>query len=140
MMTDRGRLPVAMALLLVAAVCAAEDEAGMTGLTDDTEVTHLTDDSSDRVPLHTRVPVYPPRARRERLEGEVEVCFHVNREGQTSRIAVRRSTNRMFEKPAILAVRASTYHPLREGRKPSGIKTCRTFRFRLTPVAIEQPR
>lgn len=107
---------------------------------DDSDGTHLTDDSSDRKPLQTMVPEYPQRARRERLEGEVQVCFNVDREGRTSRIAVRRSSNRIFEKPAMLAIRASTYQALPKGRKPSGIKTCRTFRFHLTPVAIEQPQ
>lgn len=107
---------------------------------DDANVTHLTDDSTDRKPMQTMVPVYPEKARRQRLTGEVEVCFNVDRDGKTSRIAVRRSTHRIFEKPSILAVRASTYQPLPEGKTLSGIKTCRTFRFQLTPVAIEQPR
>lgn len=128
-MNKGGLLLAGFALLLTA---AATDE--------DANVTHLTDDSTDRKPLQTMVPQYPEKARRQRLTGDVEVCFNVDRDGKTSRIAVRRSTHRIFEKPSILAVRASTYQPLPEGRMPSGIKTCRTFRFRLTPVAIEQPR
>ena len=117
-------------LLAAATVLADEDD----------DILYLTDDTGERKPLQTRVPVYPEKARRERITGEVEVCFNVDRDGKTSRVAVRRSTHRIFEKPAILAVRASTYHPLPEGKKLSGIKTCRTFRFQLTPVAIEQPR
>ncbi|MDH3531443.1 MAG: energy transducer TonB [Gammaproteobacteria bacterium] len=128
-----SRIALALPVAVLLAVSPAVSD-------DDTEVTHLTDDSSDRKPLQTMVPIYPERARRQRLEGEVEVCFNVDREGRTSRIAVRRSTHRLFEKPARLAVRASTYHPLPEGKKPSGIKTCRTFRFHLTPVAIERPQ
>jgi TonB family protein len=89
---------------------------------------------------YTVVPIYPDLARRERLEGDVQVCFNVDRSGIPHRVRVRRSTNRIFEKPSLLAVRASTYQPLPEGRKPSGIKTCRTFRFRLNPVAIERPQ
>jgi TonB family protein len=95
--------------------------------------------SNDRMPLHTVVPKYPESARRARLEGEVEVCFNVDHFGKTSRVAVRNSTNRVFEKPARDAVKNSTYHPLPDGQKLSGIKTCRTFRFLLTPVAIEAP-
>ena len=121
-------LPVA--LLLAVSAPAADD---------DSEVTHLTDASTDRIPLQTMVPQYPEKARRDRLTGEVEVCFHVDRKGKTSRVAVRKSTHRIFERPAILAARASSYKPLPEGQKPSGIKTCRTFRFQLTPVAIERP-
>lgn len=109
------------------------------GPAQETRVTHLTDDSGERQPLHTVVPAYPERARRERLEGDVQVCFNVDREGRTSRVRVRTSTHRLFEKPAIAAVRDSTYKPVPPQVRLSGIKTCRTFRFRLTPLAIEQP-
>jgi TonB family protein len=100
---------------------------------------HFTDDTGDRMPLQTVVPVYPQRALADRIEGEVQVCFNVDREGHTSRIAVRRSSHRLFEKPSILAIRGSTYAPLPQGEELSGIKTCRTFRFLLSPVAIEVP-
>ncbi len=106
---------------------------------DDSDVMHFTDDTGDRRPLQTMVPVYPERALADRIEGEVQVCFNVDREGRTSRIAVRRSSNRLFEKPAMLAIRGSTYAPLPQGEELSGIKTCRTFRFLLDPVAIEVP-
>ena len=129
-MTRRAR-HAAMLIMLAATAAIADD---------DNDVAHLTDGSGERKPLHTVVPTYPEKARRERLTGEVEVCFNVDRDGTTSRVAVRRSTHRVFEKPAILAARASTYHPLPEGTRLSGIKTCRTFRFQLTPVAIEQPQ
>lgn len=118
------------ALLLAAAAARAQDSAGVTG---------LADSATKRVPLHTVIPQYPERARRARVEGEVEVCFKVDHDGKTHRVAVRRSTNRVFEKPAKRAVRDSTYRPLPRDRKLSGIKTCRTFRFFLTPVAIETP-
>lgn len=98
----------------------------------------VTDDTGERLPLHTVVPAYPEKARRARVEGDVEVCFNVDREGRTSRIAVRHSTNQVFERPSINAVRASSYRPLPPDRKLSGIKTCRTFRFRLSPVAIDE--
>ncbi len=107
---------------------------------EETQVPKLIGDSGERKPLLTMVPEYPERARRERLEGDVEVCFNVDREGRTSRVSVRGSTNRIFEKPAILAIRASSYRPLPEDKELSGIKTCRSFRFRLTPVAIERPQ
>jgi TonB family protein len=105
----------------------------------DSNVTHFTGDTGDRMPLQTMVPVYPERALADRIEGEVQVCFNVDHEGRTSRIAVRRSSNRLFEKPAMLAIRGSTYAPLSKGEELSGIKTCRTFRFLLDPVAIEVP-
>lgn len=118
-------------LILFLAVSASAQEGN--------DVTHLLDPAADRVPLQTVVPVYPKKALRDRIQGEVEVCFNVDREGRTSRIAVRRSSHRMFEKPAINAVRASSYLPLEAHEVLTGIKTCRTFRFQLDPVAIEDP-
>lgn len=121
---------IALAFLAVAAAAAAQD---------DTSVTHLPDRSGDRKPLNTVVPIYPEKARRQRLEGDVEVCFHVDREGRTSRVRVRNSSHRIFEKPSIVAARASSFMRLSPDRRVAGIKTCRTFRFRLLPVAIESP-
>ena len=129
-MKTRVRAAVVLICWLFAVAGAAED---------DSDVTHLTDDTGNRMPLRTVVPVYPERALADRIEGEVQVCFNVDREGRTSRIAVRRSSNRLFEKPAMLAIRGSTYAPLPQGEILSGIKTCRTFRFLLDPVAIEVP-
>jgi TonB family protein len=95
------------------------------------------DETGERKPSHTLVPVYPERARRERLEGDVQVCFNVDRTGKTHRVRVRTSSHRIFERPAVLAVRSSRYEPLPDAEVPAGIKMCRTFRFRLNPVAAE---
>ena len=120
---DRYRLP---ALLLLWATGIAADEPS---------VTYLEDESHERVPLNTVAPVYPSVARRDRIEGDVQVCFKVDREGRPFRIAVRVSTNRVFEKPAIRAIRASRYQPLPDSQPVPAIKTCRTFRFRLVSTA-----
>lgn len=95
------------------------------------------DEDTDRIPQHTVVPIYPHVARRDRIEGEVQVCYHIDKKGRPYRIAVRKSTHRMFERPAKLAIRASTFKPLEPGEKSSGIKSCRTFRFELTSVLAE---
>ena len=92
------------------------------------------DSGTDRVPQQTVIPEYPEIARRDRIEGEVQVCFDISREGLPLRIAVRKSTHRLFEKPARRAVRQSTWVPLGKDEEPSGIKACRTFRFSLVPV------
>lgn len=125
----RLRLPAMFALFLAGSVAAQNDAPPA----------RFGVDTGERKPLNTVVPVYPEKARRERLEGDVEVCFNIDREGRTSRVRVRSSTDRVFERPAVLAARASTYLPLPPDRSLSGIKTCRTFRFRLLPVAIEKP-
>jgi len=129
-MTNSQTSLLTAVLLFVTAFVIADDE---------TVVEYLQADTGIRVPLQTVVPQYPEKARRVRVEGEVEVCFNVSRDGRTKRVAVRRSTNRVFEKPSRDAVRRSTYKPLPKGKELSGIKTCRTFRFYLSPVAIETP-
>jgi len=96
------------------------------------------DSQTDRVPLQTVIPEYPPIARRDRVEGSVQVCFNISREGYPRRIAVRKSTDRAFEKVAMQAVRRSTWKPLAEGVELSGIKACRTFRFSLVPTTEDE--
>ena len=92
------------------------------------------DSNTERLPLHTVIPDYPELARRDRVEGSVQVCFNISRRGYPRRIAVRHSTNRLFEKVAMKAVRKSTWLPLPEDEEMPGIKACRTFRFSLVPV------
>ena len=94
--------------------------------------------NTDRMPLNTVVPVYPEEARRDRIEGEVQVCFEITREGRTRRVGVRKSTHRVFEKPARRAVKQSTYAPLPKDAEVPVIKACRTFRFSLEPVATDE--
>ena len=96
------------------------------------------DSDTDRVPLHTVIPDYPRTARRDRIEGEVQVCFNINRRGHPTSIAVRHSTHRIFEKPSRKAVRKSTWVPLQKDEQVSGIKACRTFRFNLVPVTDDE--
>ena len=98
----------------------------------------IIDSDSGRIPLHTIVPVYPEKARRDRIEGEVQVCFDVDRSGRTRRVAVRRSTHRIFERPSIRAVKASTFRPLKDAQDLQSIKSCRTFEFSLQPVEKDQ--
>lgn len=96
------------------------------------------DSDYDRMPANTVVPEYPEKARRERIEGEVQVCFDISREGFPRRVTVRHSTHRYFEKVARDAVRRSTWHPIPQGERVPAIKACRTFRFNLIPVPLDE--
>ena len=107
--------------------------AGASLSAEETSITRLVDENGDRVPIVTVVPEYPEDARRDRIEGEVQVCYHVDVKGRPYSVAVRQSTNRIFERPSMRAIKASLYVPLDPGEKTSGIKTCRTFRFQLQP-------
>ena len=115
-------------LIVALPVFAAEDESA---------VARVIDSNTDRVPSHTVAPEYPQKARRDRIEGEVQVCFDVDRKGRPHRIAVRRSTNRAFEKPSIKAVRASTFRPIGKEETLPAMKSCRTFIFSLEPIEEE---
>ena len=90
--------------------------------------------ATTRVPTVTAVPDYPKKARRDRIEGDVEVCFLIDRDGRPRKISVRRSSHRLLEKPSIRAVRASRYEALPDDVEVPTIKTCRVFEFRLNPV------
>jgi hypothetical protein len=50
------------------------------------------------------------------------------------RPSIRSSTHRIFEKPAMTAIRRSSFTPLADGEKPAAAKTCRTYRFRLDSI------
>ena len=95
---------------------------------------YVIDSSTDRIPSHTVAPEYPRKARRDRIEGRVQVCFDVDRQGRTRRVAVRHSSHRAFEKPSIKAVRASFFRALSEKENLLDIKSCRTFMFSLEPI------
>lgn len=118
----------AVAVLTIAVVGFAEEEPIRAS---------IIDSETDRVPLETVAPEYPRKARRDRVEGEVMVCFDIDRQGRPRRIAVRRSTGRQFEKPSIRAVRASSFRPLEDDEPLQTLKTCRTFVFALVPLEAE---
>src|SRR5690606_12248261 len=92
------------------------------------------DSPGERSPAVTAFPKYPSVARRDRIEGEATVCFTIDERGRIRRPSVRSSTHRIFERPAMRAIRSSSFEALAEGEKLSPAKTCRTYRFRLDPV------
>jgi TonB family protein len=117
-----------MAAMLSSMLIAAASVA----LAEEQELTpHLTDSSTDRLPAVTSFPKYPSVARRDRIEGEATVCFIIDSRGRIIRPSIRNSTHRIFEKPALRAIRDSSFEPLRAGEKMATERTCRTYRFRL---------
>ena len=128
-------------IALTAAACLAVASSAIV-LADDstrvTRITHMEDSSSDRMPSVTAVPQYPEIARRDRIEGEATVCYTIDADGRIRRPAVRRSSHKMFAKPALKAIKKSSYEPLRSDQEATVARSCRTFRFLLKPVAIEE--
>lgn len=112
--------------------------AAPAAMADDTaEVKHAPDTASDRAPASTAFPSYPSIAQRERIEGEATVCFTIDERGRVVRPKVRSSTHEIFERPALRAIKRSSFEPLAEGQQPSPVKSCRTYRFRLEPLTAE---
>jgi TonB family protein len=102
-----------------------------------TQVTHFIDTSTDRVPALTAFPKYPHVARRDRIEGEATVCFKIKANGRISRPVVTNSTHRIFAKPALRAIKKSNFEPLAPGQVLDAARTCRTYRFRLESILVD---
>lgn len=102
-----------------------------------TIVTHFLDSNTDRVPLLTAFPTYPSIARRDRIEGETTVCFMVTKEGRITRVRLRDTTHNIFKKPALRAIKKSSFEPLGPNQLLARARTCRTYRFRLEPVLVD---
>ncbi|MEM8982382.1 MAG: TonB family protein [Pseudomonadota bacterium] len=81
-------------------------------------------------------PEYPKRAFRDRIEGEVEVCFRILSNGRVYRPYVSRSTHRVFNRSALRAIKSSTFEP--ESLDTAFDKACRRYQFRLKPLEPEQ--
>jgi TonB family protein len=124
--TDSLVAAMLSSMLMAAAPVALAEEQELTP--------QLTDSTTDRLPAVTSFPKYPSVARRDRIEGEATVCFIVDSGGRIIRPSIRNSTHRIFEKPALRAIRSSSFEPLRAGEKMATAKTCRTYRFRLDSV------
>jgi TonB family protein len=117
------------ALLLASALALGQQES--------TLVTHFLDSNTDRVPLLTAFPTYPSIARRDRIQGQAIVCFMIKLDGRITRAKLRESTHRIFRKPVLRAIKKSTFEPLAPNQVLATAKTCRTYRFRLEPILVD---
>jgi TonB family protein len=102
-----------------------------------TMITHFLDSNTDRVPLLTAFPTYPSIARRDRIQGEAKVCFMIKQDGRITRVRLRSTTHKIFRKPALRAIKRSTFEPLGPNQLLAMSRTCRTFRFRLEPILVD---
>lgn len=63
-------------------------------------------------------PRYPPAARRQGLQGRVTAEFIIDERGNVMRVTITRSTDPVFEKPTIDAIRGWKFTPgEKDGRK-----------------------
>ncbi len=99
-------------------------------------ITHFIDTNTDRIPALTAFPKYPSVARRDRIEGEATVCFKIKANGKISRPVVTERTHRIFARPALRAIKKSNFEPLGPSQILATARTCRTYRFRLDPILV----
>ena len=124
-------LVAALLLLIIPNVLA--DEA-------DPRRVHVIDTNTDRTPAITAFPAYPKIARRDRIEGDATVCFMIDKRGRISKARIKDASHRIFRRAALRAIRASTFKPLAPNEILATARTCRTYRFRLEPVALARTR
>lgn len=117
-------LPYACAVVfaLVAAGHATADEARYRDV-------FSSDSRPLRMPAITALPEHPHATRADRTAGETTVCFAVDSKGRVVDSSVRSSTDRIFERPALKAIRASTFEALPADHLQARTEGCRTYLF-----------
>jgi TonB family protein len=76
-------------------------------------------------------PVYPEEALRQKLEGTVWVKVWVDSTGKSCHPTILKSTNELFNKAALEAVRQFEFSPALHGGKPVSIWVAFPIRFNL---------
>ena len=137
MMQSRWKNSRLTAIVPTVAVAASLFMSALQANENELRTAFFFDSSRERTPLVTEFPKYPYVARRDRIQGEATVCFTVNSRGTVVRPGIRNSSHRIFRRPALKAIRRSTFEPLEEGEVSSSLKTCRTYRFKLDPVVAD---
>jgi TonB family protein len=106
------------------------------GQQDTPSVVHFLDSNTDRVPMITTFPSYPSIARRDRIQGQATVCFMIRQDGGIRRVSLKDATHNLFKKPALRAIKKSTFEALTPNQVLGTAKTCRTYRFKLEPILV----
>jgi protein TonB len=87
----------------------------------------------DVVPIVQPAPVYPPTARRQRLEGEVVLRVDVDEDGLPSAVAVQRGSGSVaLDEAAMVAVKRWRFAPALSNGRPIVASVAVPVRFRLT--------
>ena len=74
-------------------------------------------------------PAYPIDAMDQELEGQVVVCFYVDRQGRVLEPLVMESSHQIFEAAVLKALSRSVYRPAEGDDQPARTHVCRTYKF-----------
>ncbi|HID26212.1 MAG TPA: energy transducer TonB, partial [Thermoplasmata archaeon] len=77
-------------------------------------------------------PIYPEVARKAGIEGQVFVKALVDTNGYVIHVEVLRSTNPVFEQPAVDAAKKFVFKPGYQRDKPVKVWVAIPFKFKLT--------
>jgi periplasmic protein TonB len=79
------------------------------------------------------LPDYPPRARRLRLTGTVDLLLSIDEKGNLTQVEVTNPAGHGFDEEAVRAVRRSSFHPAKREGDPIPSTALLTVRFELKP-------
>lgn len=135
---ERRWVLIAVGSLLLSHGAAAQSQNEKSPATPSARPTFVFKDSStERTPAKTTIPNYPRIARRDRIEGDATVCFSIDFNGRIRSPRVEHYTHRIFRRPALKAIRSSSFEPLAAHERLATERVCRTYRFRLEPVLAD---
>lgn len=83
------------------------------------------------IPIKVAIPDYPRNAIRRELNGRTVTCFNVDEGGRIRNPQVVLSSDKLFSKVSLKAIRQSTFKPARRGPDSVAADFCRSFRFDL---------
>lgn len=89
--------------------------------------------TTDRRAMVSSSPKYPTKARNERIEGDVTVCYTIDARGKVRRPYVKKTSDRVFNRAAVRAAKAIIYEAAAPGASNDRAPACSTYRFRLQP-------
>ena len=75
--------------------------------------------------------IYPEEAKRNHWEGTVFLRFKVMKNGEIGRVLIEKSDRKIFNQPAIDALRKCTYSPAMRGGKAIDVWTSIALQFKL---------
>ena len=82
------------------------------------DIFDISDLENKPMPRRQGSPRYPPAARRQGLQGRVTAEFIIDERGDVMQVTITRSTDPVFEKPTIDAIRSWKFTPgEKDGRK-----------------------